>query len=94
MRKAFGVGVVHGVAGSAALTLAVITTMPSTFLGLVYIVFFGAGTIAGMFVMSAVVSVPFIAMAQRTTQWQTRIKTCAGVFAIGFGSTLAWSLLS
>lgn len=94
LRTAFGVGVVHGVAGSAALTLAVMTTMPSTLLGLVYIVFFGAGTIGGMFVMSTVVSVPFIVMAQRATHWQPRIKACAGVFAMGFGSILAWSLLS
>ena len=93
-RKAFLVGVVHGLAGSAALTLAVMTTMPTTFLGIVYIVVFGAGTIAGMFVMSTVISVPFIFMAQRAPAWQSQIKMCAGVFAIGFGSVLAWSLLS
>ncbi len=93
-RKAFLVGVVHGLAGSAALTLVVMTTMPTTFLGIVYLVVFGAGTIAGMFVMSTVISVPFILMSQRTTAWQSQIKMCAGVFAIGFGSVLAWSLLS
>jgi len=94
LRKAFGVGVVHGVAGSAALTVGVMATMPTTLLGFAYIVVFGSGTIAGMFVMSTVVSVPFILMAQRSTYWQKRVKACAGIFAIGFGSILAWSLLS
>lgn len=94
LRKAFSVGVVHGVAGSAALTLTVMTTMPSPLLGLLYIAIFGAGTIAGMFVMSTLVSVPFILLAQRAAHWHTRIKVCAGVFSMGFGSILAWSLLS
>ncbi len=94
LQKAFGVGLVHGIAGSAALTLTVMATMPSLLLGLVYIVVFGTGTIAGMFVMSTVISMPFIFLAQRAAHWQTRIKACAGVFAMGFGSILAWSLLS
>ena len=91
--KAFGVGLVHGIAGSAALTITVMATMPSLFLGIIYIVVFGTGTIAGMFLMSTIISMPFIFMAQRAAHWQTRIKVCAGVFAMGFGSTLAWSLL-
>ncbi len=94
LQKAFGVGLVHGIAGSAALTLTVMATMPSLLLGLAYIVVFGTGTIAGMFVMSMVISMPFIFLAQRAAHWQTRIKVCAGVFAMGFGSILAWSLLS
>ncbi len=94
LQKAFGVGLVHGIAGSAALTLTVMATMPSLLLGLAYIVVFGTGTIAGMFVMSTVISMPFIFLAQRAAHWQTRIKVCAGVFAMGFGSILAWSLLS
>ena len=94
LQKAFGVGLVHGIAGSAALTLTVMATMPSLLLGLVYIVVFGTGTIAGMFVMSTIVSLPFIFLAQRAAHGQTHIKVCAGVFAMGFGGTLAWSLLS
>lgn len=93
LKKAFAVGLVHGIAGSAALTLTVMATMPSLLLGLSYIVIFGAGTIAGMFLMSTIISMPFIFMAQRAAHWQTRIKVCAGVFAMGFGSILAWSLL-
>lgn len=92
-RKAFFVGVVHGLAGSAALTLTVMSAMPSTVLGLIYIVVFGTGTIVGMLVMSTVISVPFYLLAQRATAWHWRLKVCAGVFAVTFGSTLAWSLL-
>ncbi|MDT7040887.1 sulfite exporter TauE/SafE family protein [Candidatus Nitronereus thalassa] len=94
LQKAFGVGLVHGIAGSAALTLTVMATMPSIVLGLMYIVVFGTGTILGMFVMSTFISMPFIFLAQRAIHWHMPIKVCAGVFAMGFGSVLAWSLLT
>ena len=58
--KAFGVGMVHGVAGSAALSMTVLVAIPTTGLGLIYILVFGVGSIGGMALMSAVMSVPFV----------------------------------
>jgi ABC-type nickel/cobalt efflux system permease component RcnA len=92
-RKPFVVGMVHGVAGSAALTLAVLTTIPSIALGIVYIAVFGIGSIGGMLLMSALIGLPFAATARRFSMINGRIRFIAGLFSIVFGLILAWDLL-
>src|SRR5262249_51659256 len=52
------VGIVHGTAGSAALTLLVLSTISSTTSGLLYILVFGIGSMLGMLVVSVVLSLP------------------------------------
>jgi ABC-type nickel/cobalt efflux system permease component RcnA len=54
------VGAVHGLAGSAALTLLVLAQIPSPLLGLLYLMVFGFGSIAGMLLMSGIVGLPFV----------------------------------
>ena len=92
--KAFVVGLVHGVAGSAALSLAVMATMPSTLLGMSYLVVFGVGSIGGMLAMSTVMSVPFLFLASWWNAWHHRITVGTGLVAVGFGGYFIWSLLS
>jgi ABC-type nickel/cobalt efflux system permease component RcnA len=89
--KIFGIGMVHGLAGSAALSLAVISTMPSETLGVIYMAVFGIGSIGGMLVMSTLLSLPFLCV---THAWQNQVKCGAGLLAIGFGTYFIWSLLS
>ena len=93
-RKPFLVGLVHGVAGSAALTLAVLTTIPSVALGLLYITVFGIGSIGGMLLMSAMIGLPFAVTARRFSVVNGGIRLFAGVFSVLFGLMLAWNLLS
>ncbi|HSB10018.1 MAG TPA: urease accessory protein UreH [Blastocatellia bacterium] len=92
-RRPFVVGMVHGVAGSAALTLAVLTTIPSVALGLVYIVVFGIGSIGGMLLMSAMIGLPFAVTARRFAAVNGGIRLFAGLFSILFGLFLAWNLI-
>jgi ABC-type nickel/cobalt efflux system permease component RcnA len=92
-RRPFVVGVVHGVAGSAALTLAVLTTIPSIALGMVYIAVFGIGSIGGMLLMSALIGLPFAVTARRFSIINGGIRFFAGLFSILFGLVLAWNLL-
>jgi ABC-type nickel/cobalt efflux system permease component RcnA len=92
-RRPFMVGMVHGVAGSAALTLAVLSTIPSIALGLLYIALFGIGSIGGMLLMSALIGLPFAMTAKRFSIINGRIQFCAGLFSIVFGLMLAWDLL-
>jgi ABC-type nickel/cobalt efflux system permease component RcnA len=92
-RRPFVVGMVHGVAGSAALTLAVLTTIPSIALGMVYIAVFGVGSIGGMLLMSALIGLPFALTARRFSIINGRIRIIAGLFSIFFGLMLAWKLL-
>lgn len=91
-RRPFAVGLVHGFAGSAALTLLVLTRIPSVALGLVYMVVFGIGSIGGMLLMSAMISVPFVLTARRFAAVNGGIRLCAGLFSILFGLMIAWDL--
>ena len=86
-------GMVHGMAGSAALTLAVLTTIPSVLIGLFYIAVFGIGSIGGMLLMSALIGLPFAVTARRFSIINGRIRLFAGLFSITFGLLLAWRLL-
>jgi ABC-type nickel/cobalt efflux system permease component RcnA len=92
-RRPFLVGMVHGVAGSAALTLAVLTTIPSVALGLTYIAVFGMGSIGGMLLMSATIGLPFVVTARRFSILNDGIRMVSGLFSIVFGLVLAWNLL-
>ena len=92
-RRPFIVGMVHGIAGSAALTLLVLTTIPSVVLGMVFIAVFGIGSIGGMLLMSAVIGLPFALTARRLSLINGRIRIIAGLFSIFFGLMLAWNLL-
>ncbi|GJL63509.1 MAG: hydantoin utilization protein A [Nitrospirales bacterium] len=88
--KALTVGFVHGVAGSAALSLAVMTTMPSMTMGMSYIAVFGLGSIGGMLLMSTIISLPFVFVPGT---WHHNMKVSAALLAIGFGGYFTWSLL-
>ncbi len=56
--RALAVGMMHGLAGSAALVMLSLKSAPSLSLGLGYIVLFGVGSIAGMAVLSVVIALP------------------------------------
>ncbi|WP_447970635.1 urease accessory protein UreH domain-containing protein [Nitrospira sp. M1] len=88
--KALTVGFIHGVAGSAALSLAVMTTMPSLTMGMSYIAVFGLGSIGGMLLMSTLISLPFVFVPGT---WHYNMKVSAALLAIGFGGYFTWSVL-
>jgi ABC-type nickel/cobalt efflux system permease component RcnA len=93
-RRPFVVGVVHGLAGSAVIALAALATIPSVALGLIWLALFGIGTIGGMLLMSAAISLPFIITARRFSAINGVIRLLAGLFSIFFGLIIAWNLLS
>jgi len=92
-RRPFVVGLIHGFAGSAAVTLAALATVPTIALGLTWIAVFGIGSIGGMLLMSAAISLPFIVTARRFSVINGAIRLIAGLFSIAFGVMIAWSLL-
>jgi sulfite exporter TauE/SafE len=93
-KRPFLIGLVHGLAGSAALTLFVLTTLPTLWAGLFYVAVFGAGTIAGMLVMSAVVGLPFALAARTASGLSARIQGIAAVGSIGFGLWYSYTVLA
>jgi ABC-type nickel/cobalt efflux system permease component RcnA len=81
--RALLVGMVHGLAGSAALLLVTLTTLSSAWLGVAYIAVFGIGSIAGMAVLAAVIALPLQGTARTLTGWYNGLEA-----AIGAGTLL------
>ena len=79
------VGMMHGLAGSGALTLLVLTQISSSLLGFLYVLTFGLGSIVGMLLMSALIGLPFAFTSGRLTHLQQGLQTLAAVFSICFG---------
>ena len=79
------VGAVHGLAGSAALTLLVLTQISSPLLGLLYLVVFGIGSILGMLVMSGLIGLPFVLSSRSVGRVQYQLQLLAGILSIVFG---------
>ena len=82
---AYGVGLVHGLAGSGALILIAMSQMKSPAEGLIYLIIFGAGCIVGMLVAAGLFSIPFskkLIQAQ-TLQSVLIIVTCLLCFLYG-----------
>jgi ABC-type nickel/cobalt efflux system permease component RcnA len=77
------VGMTHGLAGSAALLLLTATQFSNLWAGLTYVLLFGAGSILGMALVSAAISLPlvltarFLTLANRTLQAATALVTIA-----------------
>ena len=88
--RPFLVGGVHGLAGSAALALLVLTTLPTVLAGCLYLLVFGAGSTAGMMLMSLVLGAPLV-IAQRRALWLSRgLRAAAGLGSLGIGLALLW----
>lgn len=86
------VGAMHGLAGSAALTLLVLTQIPSVSLGLLYLGVFGLGSTLGMVLMSGLIGLPFAFSARRLTDMNFGLQTLAGGLSIAFGLWYAYQI--
>ncbi|HKC64679.1 MAG TPA: hypothetical protein VKB86_13645 [Pyrinomonadaceae bacterium] len=88
--RPFFIGMVHGMAGSAALMFLVLTTIPSAVVALIYIGVFGLGSVVSMLVMSSLMSLPFILSAKRFNFVSEGLQVVAGFFSLSFGLFLIW----
>lgn len=84
------VGAMHGLAGSAALTLLVLTQTESAALGLLYLALFGAGSILGMLLMSGLVGLPFALTSRRLEHVHSGLQMTAGALSVAFGLWYAY----
>ncbi len=90
--RPFLVGFLHGMAGSAALMLLVLGTIPSPVRGLLYILVFGIGSTAGMLVLSGLIGIPFVVTADRSRAARATIQVVAGAASLILGLALARNL--
>lgn len=86
------VGLMHGMAGSAALIILALATIQSPLQGMLYILVFGIGSIAGMAVFSIVIAIPLKASANGLTWLHNGLQTVIGVFTIGLGGAIMYQL--
>jgi high-affinity nickel permease len=91
--KSLAVGMVHGLAGSAALLLLVLAAVPSLGVGVVYILVFGTGSILGMVFLATAMSIPFAVSAERMARVHQTLRAAAALFSIVLGSTILVELL-
>lgn len=91
-RLPFAVGLVHGLAGSGALTALVLSKMPSSTSGLLFIALYAAGSIAGMAVLAGALGVPLarLALGRRAVSWMVGI---SGAVSLAFGVVWAWPIV-
>ncbi|HZP85556.1 MAG TPA: hypothetical protein VFB54_01970 [Burkholderiales bacterium] len=86
------VGVVHGLAGSAAVALLVLAGIREPIWGLVYLVVFGLGTILGMMLITALIAAPFALGVARIPMISTGVRAVAGVLSLAFGLFLMYQI--
>ncbi len=84
-RGPFLVGLLHGMAGSAALTVLILAAIPGTFARLGYVVVFGAGSILGMALMSTLVGWPLASGRFTGARPQRLLRLAAGSLSLGMG---------
>lgn len=90
--RALVVGLVHGLAGSAALVLLTLGAIQSVWLGVVYIFVFGLGSILGMALLSLVIALPLRFTAHRLGRFQGVLTAAIALFTVGIGADIIWTL--
>ena len=90
--RALVVGAIHGLAGSAAVSLLVLATLRSTTSAVIYLVIFGIGTIIGMTLLTSLMAFP-VSMALRYRRARQALALCAGVGSIAFGLVYGYRLI-
>jgi high-affinity nickel-transport protein len=86
------VGVVHGLAGSAAIALLVLPVIRDPTWSMIYLLIFGAGTIAGMMLITAAIAAPITYSASRFRAFNRYVGAAAGVLSLIFGFFLVYQI--
>ncbi|HXK17481.1 MAG TPA: sulfite exporter TauE/SafE family protein [Polyangiaceae bacterium] len=86
------IGVVHGLAGSAAIALLVLTTIKSASMALLYLAVFGAGTLWGMMLLTFAMSLPIAALSSRFGNVERFLSRATGLVSVAFGLFLAYRI--
>jgi high-affinity nickel permease len=86
------VGLVHGLAGSAAVALLVLATIQDTGTALVYLVIFCVGVAAGMAILTTVIGLPFMLSSTKSVQINRWLTIGSGVLSLAFGLLLAYEI--
>ena len=86
------VGIVHGLAGSAAVALLVLATIQNPRWAVFYLLIFGLGTIVGMMLMTAAIVVPFAYTKTRLDRLNRGLRLASGAISLAFGLFIAYRI--
>lgn len=86
------VGVVHGLAGSAAVALLVLTTIGNSGWAVLYLLVFGVGTIAGMMLVTAGLAWPLAGASNRYAGLPRRLRLASGAISLIAGLAIAYQI--
>jgi len=92
LTKSFMVGLIHGLAGSAAIALLVTAAIPSPLWAMLYMTIFCGGVMIGMMLITTAVGAPFVLAAQRLAGVHRKLSMAAGWLSFGFGVFLAYQI--
>lgn len=91
-RRPFIVGMVHGMAGSAAVVLLVLATVRDSLWAFAYLVLFGLGTVVGMVIVTAIIALPASFAVRRVHNARRWLTLASGVASVVLGLMLASEL--
>ena len=86
------IGIVHVLAGSAAVALLVMTTIPDAVWAIVYLLVFGVGTIAGMMMITMAIARPLASFGERSVKRHAFIRWATGLASVALGLFLAYQI--
>ena len=89
-RWAYAVGLLHGLAGSGALVLLVLSEFRSLRLSLLYFLLFGLGSMVGMMVVAGLCSLPFTRRMKISRWLKTSTITLSSLACIGYGGWMIY----
>jgi sulfite exporter TauE/SafE len=91
-RRALLIGMMHGVAGSAALIALSLSNVSSWAMGLLYIAIFGLGSIVGMSLLSVVITLPLRWSANSLGWFHNGMTACVGLFSCALGGIIFYQI--
>ena len=92
LRRSLGFGLLHGLAGSGAIVVLLIATVPTRAAQLAYLGAFGAGTIVGMLAVSLALGAMVRYASSRGALWASVLHLSSAAASLTVGIALAWRM--
>ena len=85
------IGLMHGLAGSAALIVLVATQVGTPLDGVLYVLLFGIGSMVGMGALSTVIAMPLVVSAHRLTWANRALQVAVGIVTAAIGLSTVYA---
>ena len=91
--RSLAVGLMHGMAGSAALLVLAVSRVADPVQGVAYVALFGLGSMIGMGALSSIIAVPLVASARLLTSLNHGFQVAVGLVTVGIGATTIYAIV-